>query len=576
MSPPPIVIQDVRFIIPLLISFKLLLIPSYKSTDFDVHRNWLAITHHLPLEEWYFDDRNGTTVHTLDYPPSFAFFEYLLSNNFITKFLIQSGAVLDSRCLALLGDVDNEVGYECIFFHRCTVIFGDVFYLVGAWLLYCSLFSAKGVIRYQRSIDVFVLTICNPGLILLDHIHFQYNGMLLGILMTSLAFLIRGLRPLTESYSGVHTATVNDILGAILFATLLTFKHLYLTLAPFYAVYLLRKFCFIQDHRFLYGASAKRLIFLTIVVLITLVLPFVPFMISGKKEIKIILVQILSRLFPFQRGLCHDYWAGNLWALYLGFEKVMGFVVRLTNKYCSRGESCTTTLMKTIETLDTFFLPFPKVTPTLCAVFLFIGLIPGMICAWKVASTNSKRSSTAQRQGAALLYCVVYSSISTFMLSYHVHEKAIMTCIIPMTFLAVMSRETTRLYLRLCVFGHFGLLPLLFQSTELLLKIFLNVAFLSGAVYLLEDNIKPSYLTEEPITHDEKLKLQGSLVTKWDKIGLLVMVVLLFFVEVIHPICFGQQMEFLPLMLNSTFCAFGLIICWLECGWLMLRYIKTL
>jgi len=35
-----------------------------------------------------------------------------------------------------------------------------------------------------------------------------------------------------------------DLLGAILFALLLTFKHMYLTLSPFYFFYLLRRFCF--------------------------------------------------------------------------------------------------------------------------------------------------------------------------------------------------------------------------------------------------------------------------------------------------------------------------------------------
>lgn len=74
---------------------------------------------------------------------------------------------------------------------------------------------------------VLLFVLWSPSLLIVDHVHFQYNGFLLGWLLVSMGFMVQG----------------RDLIGGLVFACLICFKHLFAVAAPVYFVYIFRHYC---------------------------------------------------------------------------------------------------------------------------------------------------------------------------------------------------------------------------------------------------------------------------------------------------------------------------------------------
>ncbi|KAH7308187.1 dolichyl glycosyltransferase [Stachybotrys elegans] len=477
-------------------SFKVLLFPAYKSTDFEVHRNWLAITNSLPLSEWYFEK---TSEWTLDYPPFFAYFESLLA-------LI--ARLVDPLMLRVYNlEYDS---WQTVYFQRTSVIVTE---LLLVYVLQMYIDSTP--LRSKRAAQAAALSIVlSPGLLIIDHIHFQYNGFMYGILVWSL----------------VLARCRSTLLGSgLVFAALLCFKHIHLYLAPAWFVFLLRTYC-------LSAKSIFRIKFFNCVKLgagIAAIFgaAFGPFAYIGLDQIP----QIFSRLFPFSRGLCHAYWAPNVWALYSLADRVLIYLApRL-------GLSVNTEALQSVTrglVGDTAFAVLPEITPRICFLLtLFFQLLPLI----KLFSYPTWEN---------FIGAVTLCGYASFLFGWHVHEKAILLVIIPFSLIALRDRRHLGAFRPLVVAGHVSLFPLLFTPAEFPLKTIYTVFWL--VLFLMAfDRLAPA--SDKP---------RIFLLDRFSTLYIAVCIPLIAYSSLIHQIIFGKNFEFLPLMFTSSYTAIGVIGSW--------------
>ncbi|XP_023016978.2 ALG6/ALG8 family glucosyltransferase xit isoform X1 [Leptinotarsa decemlineata] len=487
---------------------KVLLIPSYRSTDFEVHRNWLAITHRIPLKKWYFE---ATSEWTLDYPPLFAWFEYLLS---------WVALLFDPKMLNV--DHINYSSDNTVLFQRLSVIVTDLVYALGVYMC-CSALQKS----WRKDVVLPILLITNCGLLMVDHIHFQYNGLMYGILLISISYMFQG----------------QHVWSAFWFSVLLNMKHIYIYLAPAYFIYLLR-------HHYLKGplciktvvslGNLKNLAFLGFTVIGVFIVTFLPFYDH--------IPQIISRLFPFKRGLCHAYWAPNIWALYNTVDKIGYILVSKLNGNILKNSTASMTGGLVQEFAHSFL---PSVSPLATMLLTAIFMIPAMV-----------KLFTLNKQATNFVRCLVVCALTSFLFGWHVHEKAILMAIIPLSILSIMEPTDAKHFLILSTVGHYSLFPLLYPSSLLPVKVLLHFLYTLYAFH--------SLYTMHPLTICNYIL---PLLNAFESLYLLGLVGVFLYENLIHNLLgLNVGLPFLPLMITSVYCAAGVVYCWVSYYLYFLKY----
>lgn len=240
--------------------------------DFEAQRHWLELTTHLPIHQWYFYD---LPYWGLDYPPLTAFHSWVLG---------KIGGAIDSLWFAL----DESRGIETIgvqtFMRYLSLVSEMVLYIPGILLAVNLIAKTFKVLRMDQIVVVLIM-LSQPLLVLIDHGHFQYNSVMLGLFLCLVVELIK--RRL--------------VVALVWFVCCLNFKQMGLYYSPFIFTYILLQL-----------ELVTQLIMVGATVIGTQAVILIPFLL-GEQPLST-LTQIVVRVFPFARGLFEDKVA-NFWCV---------------------------------------------------------------------------------------------------------------------------------------------------------------------------------------------------------------------------------------------------------------------
>jgi len=233
---------------------------------------------------------------------------------------------------------------------------------------------------------------------------------------------------------------------------------------------------------------------------------------------------------------------------------------------------------------DTIFAVLPNIKPIHTFAITVSFQLVWLVKLWKNPSYKS------------FLTALTLSGWTSFLFGWHVHEKAVLLVLIPLSLLAAERQAYFRTFVLASVAGVFSLFPLIFTPTESIIQVIYSVMWI-GAVYIplsrrvyeypksiafvIMDALETLYLAGFPLLLafvSAFPLLQGQVRAKPD-------------VSTSAAICISSgvlscpeskygsaqtsagvsALQFLPLMVTSIYCAIGLMWSFLRLGFIYLH-----
>eukprot|EP00742_Colponemidia_sp_Colp-10_P009760 GILJ01010675.1.p1 GENE.GILJ01010675.1~~GILJ01010675.1.p1 ORF type:complete len:523 (+),score=18.04 GILJ01010675.1:25-1569(+) len=337
--------------------------------DFEAQRHWCELTINLPPTEWYTNSTNNDLMYWgLDYPPLTAYVSWGCG---------KLGSFLEPESMALYTSRGYETESNKVFM-RLTVLALDIAIFISSIVCFVQTYLKR--FRTTSSALLTGLILLQPAYILIDHGHFQYNCVMLGLTVWAICFIIKG----------------HYFWGSVMFCLALNFKQMALYFSPAFFFFLLGRCIF--DYRDKVKISTtlpplvpfsimfRRLAVVASAVIITFVLCWLPWLDSLESA-----SQVFRRLFPIERGLFED---------------------KVANFWCALS-----VVIKFRQLFDLSLLVRFSIVATL------IGFLPSCLDCFVRPSIHR------------FLLTLMNSSLSFFLFSFQVHEKSILLPLLPVSLL---------------------------------------------------------------------------------------------------------------------------------------------